>query len=133
MPRADHMIYLLAAGDPGAVAWIQAAAKAVVCCRGDLSLERMASLTPTVQGRRRGLRDAYLRKAAQILGEAGRSGPKFLHEAVEQFRSGRWAQWRDLPFAPDYACDLERALFDALKCGAVPGTPQGLGRIIVRN
>lgn len=129
----DNLILSLAAGDPSAGEWIRKAAIAVVASRGDVGLEKAARLSRTASRRRQGLRDAYLRQAALIVGGGRPAGPKEMHAVLRRFESGLWRDWRSRWAAPDYASELEVALFNALKAGAIPTTPQGLGRALSEN
>jgi hypothetical protein len=129
----DNLLLPLAQGDPAAVDWIIRAARVVVATRGDMGLEEAASLARTPLGRRRGLRDAYLRQAALIVGGGRLAGPKEMHALLRQFAGGLWKDWQGRREAPSYASDLEVALFNAFRAGDVPTTPQGVGGALSGN
>lgn len=122
----DFRLDALAAREPEAVDWIVAAALRVLTVGGDIGIEQAAGLAATPAGRKRALRDFQLAKAATLTGGT----PLALHRAVEDFRRACWPIWRNLKLPPESASPVEIALHRAFRAGNVPGTPQGLGKIL---
>lgn len=122
----DWRLDALAARDPEALTWIADAALRVLTSGGSIGLAQAAGLASTPAGRRRSLRDYQIAKAATLTGGT----PLALHRAVEDFRRACWPIWRNLKLPPESASPVEIALHRAFRAGNVPGTPQGLGKIL---
>ena len=54
-----------------------------------------------------------------------------LASAVKRFQSILWPRWRSLDHPPCKAADINRHLFTAHRCGAMPTSPLQLHRIAV--
>lgn len=129
--KSDHMLYRLADGDQRAIAWIIEAAGVCVRSAGALPLESCAGLATTPASRRQAVRDAALCSAAYNLGQRGEMAPPLaLFTALEQFKLEHWPAWQRLSKPPVCASPVQQAFWAALKSGPVPGTPQGIGRIL---
>ncbi len=126
----DHLLGLVAAGDRRALAWAVQAARRVVATGGALGFEQAAGLASTPAKRRRALRDFAIVQAARALGGGDAATPLQLHLAVEQFRRACWPIWSARQVPPASATQVEVALFHAFKAGGIPGTPQGIGKIL---
>lgn len=122
----DHRLIALAAGDAEAVRWIIDACQRVLIAGGSIGIEQAAGLATTPESRRRALRDFNLARAAAMVGGT----PLALHRSVEDFRRACWPLWRAMRHAPASASPLERALDGAFRCGSVPTTAQGLGKVL---
>lgn len=126
----DHLIFRLATGEEEAVAWVIACARVVVDQRGAISLEAACKLSRSKAGRLRALRNEYIGQAARALGNGQPAHQTELHRAFERFRRETWPDWRQRRYAPENCTAVERCLFNAMKTGDVPRTPQMLGRIV---
>ncbi len=126
----DRMLLQLAARDPAAIEWAVQNALNYVANAGALGFEKCCRLSATRAARRRALRDFFIAEAATKLSVCDRVAQTALHTAFQRFISERWPTWRSYREAPAEASPAERSMFLAIKAGRIPGTPQGLGKIL---
>jgi hypothetical protein len=127
----------------GLLTWIRSASKARRDSEGvrrrarPLSLARCLGLHENPMQARRALRDAYLRRAAALLGrEESASGwqrSKLLAQEVGRFTRRQWPCWFASDHPPPNAGELDRLLFLAMKSGggALPQTARGLHKVLL--
>lgn len=135
MKHHDRMLHLLAAQHPDGIEWASRGANSYINNLGDINLAQAFHCSNGKKDRKRNLRDHYIMEAAEMLAadfqHIGKlATPTQLLRAFAEFQAGPWLQWKALRDPPKQASRTQFYMFRALKAGAVPDTPQGLGKIL---